>query len=341
MLDPTVIEGLKAALDLIRDARKICIVGHVDADGDVMGSLSAFHSRFSLRKEQVFPFLFEPIPDRYSYLDFEPHAIIFAPDDSSQREMILGCDLLIALDLCVMHRLPGWSGILHDFSGKIICIDHHPAPENSFAHLSVTTTTACATGQLLYEMFRLDGESFSRQEAMALMTAIATDTGWFKYSNTDGETFAMAEKFLKCGLEPSELFGLIYQRNKLDYVKKIGKIVSEVQSALDDRLLWVVLPASPEGESDEEELKTEDLLDIFRSVGNSRCVALFRERKNGDIRVNFRSKGAISINVVAQRYGGGGHKKAAGATLKNTPMHEAVRKVIDDLIEFLSDETID
>lgn len=341
MLDPEVKKGLKAALDQIQAARKICIVGHVDADGDVIGCLSAFHSRFSPRMERVLPIFFEPLPDRYAYLDFDSHAVIYDPHDPSVREAILECDLLIALDLCVIHRLPGWSDLLPHFTGKIICIDHHPAPESNFAHLSVTTTTACATGQLLYELFRLDGEAFSQQEALALMTAIATDTGWFKYSNTNGETFSMVEQFLQCGLDPSELYGLIYQRNKLDYVKKIGKIVSEIQSALDDRLLWAVLPGPSDSSSPEDELKTEDLLDIFRSVGESRCVALFRKRKNGDIRVNLRSKGAISINVLAERFGGGGHKKAAGATLTNMTMDEAVKKVIDALIEFMSDDMID
>ncbi|MHC4944863.1 MAG: DHH family phosphoesterase [Planctomycetota bacterium] len=339
MLRPEDLEKLRKVYDLIEEAGTVVLVSHVNADGDAVGSLAAMHSWLSEKGKKVTAFLFEAIASRYVFLEFDRHFTIFDPHNKAQRDEILNSDLLLALDLATMDRIPGWSDILSRYEGQIVVIDHHPDPESTFGDINIINWKASATAELLYSLIRMDKDEISAYQGKALFTAIATDTGWFRYTNTQPETLALSAKLLETGIEPATIFGHIYQRNPLKHIRFTGKLVHEARSALDGRLLWVRLSQDALQESDLDRWENEDLLDLLRSVKECRCVALFREEGNGIIRVNLRSKGNLNINTVAERFGGGGHRKAAGITLRDTTLADAEKKVVDAILEFLNNES--
>jgi phosphoesterase RecJ-like protein len=312
------------------------MVGHVNADGDVYGSLSALHARLEGRMESVLPLVFEPIPERYAFLDLDRHCKIFDPAEIALKEAVEASDLLFLLDLALPERVPGWSYLLEGYRGTIVCIDHHPPPDEPLGHLQIIDTDVCATGQLLYSLFRLEGGAITRRQALGLFTAIATDTGWFRYANTKAGIFAIAAELLKNDIDPSVIYGYIYQRNRLKNMKLLGKLLSNVQSALDGRFLWAVLSRKEMDAFQVDDLETEDLLDLLRSIYGSQCVALFRETREGGVRVNLRSKGELTIHHIARRFCGGGHPRAAGITVQDESLEEAERMIVEAVTAFMS-----
>jgi phosphoesterase RecJ-like protein len=287
----------------------------------------------------VTAYLFEEIASRYGFLDFDRLVTIFDSQDADARNEILSSDLIIALDLATMDRIPGWSDILNRYEGKIAIIDHHPDPESTFGDINIINWKASATAELLHSLFVLEKDEVNAYQGKALFTGIATDTGWFRYTNTQPHTLALAAKLLGTGIDPATIFGRIYQRNPLKHIRFTGKLVHEARSAMDDQLLWVTLSQEALQKSELDRWENEDLLDMLRSVKESRCVALFREEGNGTVRVNLRSKGNLCINKVAEKFGGGGHRKAAGITLRDTTLADAEKKVVDAILEYLNNES--
>ncbi len=327
---------MEEALDVLNNARNIVLLGHINADGDVFGSMTALRHRMAQRGKNVFPILFDPVPDRYSYLDFGPNLKVYDPGDSVFKDIVSDADLFVVLDLSDADRLHEWSGIIDKQNAAVVCIDHHPGPGPPPGDVNVIDAGACATGELLYELFRLDGGAITREEALGLFTAIATDTGWFRYSNTSPKTLAISSELARCGIDLSEIYGYIYQSNDLFHVRLVGKAAGEVRFAMGGRLLWTTISKDSLKGSGTGEFHTEDLLDILRSVEKCRCVALFRETEDGEVKVNLRSKGSLEINRLAERFGGGGHKKAAGITMSGLELEDAEKKVIDAILEMMA-----
>lgn len=338
MIRSEVLQELHKALRLLKETRHTTIVGHRKADGDAIGSVAALFHWLSRRADSVLPLLFEPLPPRYAFLDFERHLRVFDPEDASLRKVILESDLVVALDLALEERLPGWSDLLSGFQGTILCIDHHPRPPSPMGHVNVIDPDSSSTGELLYELFRLDGEDLSRDIALALFVAISTDTGWFKYANTRPDVLAMAAHLLRKGIDPSKIYGYIYQCNALGEVRLTGKLLKDVNVELGGRFLWSAISKDNLGDFKLEDFANDDLLDMLRSVEKCRCVALFRETPDGNISVNLRSKGDLFINGVAERFGGGGHPTAAGITLSGIDLDKASDEIVRAIIEHMTGE---
>lgn len=338
MLKPEIRKDLKEIQTRIKEAQQVSLVCHVNADGDALGSISALYHRFHSQVSQVNAFVFEPIPERYEFLGLHKIVQQFDGQDQSCIDKISRSDLVFVLDLAVIERLPGWEGILSDYQGTIVCIDHHPEPENPIGHINIIDSNVAATGQLIYEFFQLENKKLKYEEALAIFTAIATDTGWFRYSNTTPDVMAIAAKLLESDLAPAKIFSHIYQSNDIRHVKLTGFVANHVRSEMDNRFLWAVIPKKIIQESGLKDLENEELLDIFRSVKGCACVALFREAPDGKVRVNLRSKGDLAINKLAERFGGGGHRNAAGVTLNCESIDKAAEQVVEAVKEFMADQ---
>lgn len=172
MLKPQLRRELEKILALVGQAEQVVMTGHVHADGDVIGSMAALASWLEGRVKSVLPLVFEPVPPRYSFLDQQGIFRVYDHTDADLRAKILATDLLFILDLAVIERLPGWEGILREYKGRIACIDHHPPPAEPLGHVAAIDWEASSTGELLYEMFRLDGRALTRHQALALYTAL-------------------------------------------------------------------------------------------------------------------------------------------------------------------------
>jgi phosphoesterase RecJ-like protein len=216
--------------------------------------------------------------------------------------------------------------------------DHHPSAAPIAAEIDITDETAFATGQLVYDFFELQSFTLTREEALGLFVAFATDTGWFRYSNTTPGTLRRAAGVLESGIDPAEIYRSIYQTNDLGLIRLTGRVISMVHSEMDDRLLWAVIDQDMiRDEGLDADFESDILMDILRSSRSTHCVALFREVSDGTVRVNLRSKGTVNVSKIAEAFGGGGHRNAAGATINGSNLEQSADRVVDALKKELTE----
>ncbi len=335
-------EKMSALASLLDESKKIVIVGHERADGDVIGSMVALFYRMRSAGKEIIPFLFEEINPRYGFLGFDKHGILFNAEEVSHRESVIEADVIIVLDTAADDRLPGWKPILARRQGTLVRIDHHQSSSGVAtgavkADIDIVDASACATSELIHDFLTLDGSSLSREEAVGIFVAILTDTGWFRYSNTTPRILRIGADLLDNEIDVSEIYRMIYQRNDLNLIRLTGIVASDIVSEMNGLLLWGMIDGDLIKRLGlEKDFETDAILDILRSSKDAVSVVLFRETGNGTIRVNMRSKGTFAVNKVAEEFGGGGHRNAAGITLKGISLEDSASRVVGALKKALA-----
>ncbi len=307
-------------LRAINDANKIVVVGHTRPDGDAAGSVLSFYHHFKDRKN-IIPVLPDSIPER---LHFMP-----SWDKVITPEEPLESDLLIMVDCNEKNRLAQIAPFLLQYTKKIIIIDHHiVSKDNSFADIKWIEPQRAATGCLIYELLKEDGD-ISVDEAICLYGAIATDTGFFQYSNVNEEVFSIAASLTRMGVNPSYISEYFNMNFPIGRMKLLGEFL--------EKTLWEAPVAYG--------IVTQDMLSKYNvnmnmAEGFARYLLLVNDIKvavlikeyEDTIRVSFRSKEKYTVNHLAYALGGGGHKNAAGCDIKNTTPNSVYEK-IKSLIE--------
>jgi phosphoesterase RecJ-like protein len=201
------------------------------------------------------------------------------------------------------------------------------------ADLYAVDLSAAATGQLVYEMIRDRGHALDRRMALGFYISILTDTGSFRFSNSDPRAHRAAAELLETGLDPNDLYERVYGNSSLARMRLLGRALAGIRVEEEGRLLLMVLPRSLIEETGTIPSDTEGFVDIARTVSTCEAVALVTERKDGMIKTSLRSRGTMNVNRVATAFGGGGHVLASGATLPG-PLESAV----DNLLAALRQE---
>jgi phosphoesterase RecJ-like protein len=247
---------------------------------------------------------------------------------------LAGIDLLLVLDISDVKRL----GVLADTVRRLkvprLVIDHHVPSEDPAGDVIVTDTTACATGELVYDLARAMSLEITPPIARALYTAILTDTGSFRFSNTSPRCLSIAAELLARGVDPEEMYQRVYANAPLGRVRVLGEALSTLEADLEHGLTWLSLPA---GAVERHDVRTEDLDGIAehaRSVAGTKMAIFFRDLGHGKVKVSFRSTGDVDVNRFARRFGGGGHAKAAGAMIPGT-LEEVRETVVEAAREYV------
>ena len=150
--------------------------------------------------------------------------------------------------------------------------------------------------------------------AASVFTSMVTDTGWFRYSNTDAETMQAAASILERGINPSQVYDAVYQQKPASEPAGIAALLARVEFHADNRLALVAQPA--DCYSATHGTDPDPVLDILRSVKSVEVVLFVREMDQGHCKLSARSKSDYNVNQLARQFGGGGHVKASGATIE-------------------------
>jgi phosphoesterase RecJ-like protein len=317
--------GALRALDLLRRGRRFLICGHARPDGDCIGAEAALSRTLSLLGKEVEIVNPDPVEARFAYLSKECSYQTF-------KGKLPDHDVAVMLDFCEIERTGAMAVPLARASSKKLVVDHHLQHGESWWDEAFIDPTASATGVLVYRLARSLGAALDPVAARGVFTSIVTDTGWFKYSNTDAETFRIASEMVGLGADPNGIYAALYQTRPRLHPIFIGRLLSRAQFFADDRLAVVDLPLS-EGLASEE-LDSDEVLDILRSVATVEVVLYLRELSDGTCKLSARSKGAYDVNALARQFGGGGHKKASGATLTGSLGDVRARVVAEALARF-------
>jgi len=316
------------AWDEIRTAldrhQRFLVTTHVNPDGDGLGAELGLCAYLLSRGKDAVILNPDPLPSRYAFLSEEGSYRAYDPDADEDR--IEQAEVVIVLDISRWERLGKLGERLRRAPALTICIDHHPFEANGMADLYAVDLGAAATGQLVYEMIRDGGHEVDARMALGFYVSIVTDTGSFRFSNSDPRAHRAAAELLETGLDPNEIYEDVYGNSSLPRLRLLGHALSHLRMVAADRLVFLLLPREVVRECGALPSDTEGFVDIARTARGTEGVALLFEHDDGTIKLSLRSRGRINVNRVAAALGGGGHVLAAGATLEG-PLEQAADRV--------------
>jgi phosphoesterase RecJ-like protein len=294
-------------------SRYVVLTTHVNADGDGVGSeVGLLHL---LRARGVTTVIANPtpIPERFHFL-LPPGA------DKSDRAVkeIERADLIVVLDIGDLGRVGDLGRRVTARGVPVACIDHHVSPGSLPAGPRLIDPQATATAELVYDFATAVGWTIEPACARALYVGILTDTGGFRFSNTTPRALRVAAELLESGVEPESIYEQVYASAPEGRVRLLAEVLQTLVVESELGLAWVTVPPGSLERYHADPDDLDGIVEFARSVAGTRLALLFRQLANGRVKVSLRSRGAVDVAVLAQRFGGGGHVKAAGASLEGS-----------------------
>jgi phosphoesterase RecJ-like protein len=322
--------------EVIHSASNIVLTIHQRPDGDCIGSALAMRQILCQLGKDVRIIAPHRTPPPLAFLD--PHSTITALEDMTEEDAqyLHTADLLFVLDTSSWAQLGDMATPFRDSPAKKIVLDHHVKGNDIGAEMFVDST-ADATGTLVVQAADALGVSLSVDMARPAFVALATDTGWFRFSSVTSETFRTAARLLDTGTPLAETYRELYEQESLGRVRLIGRTLSKAESYLEDQFLltWILLEDFELAGARSSD--SEDIVNMLLQVRGSKMAALISELKDKTFKISFRSRCSVDCSVLAAQFGGGGHKKAAGATL-NPPFDQVKQTIIEAVTEALQKE---
>ena len=304
----------------------------MNADGDGCGSETALARLLAQRGLDVRIVNPTPWPSLFDFL-LEGDV---SDDTSRGAKALSNADLLIVLDISDVKRLGNLTDAVRAMRVPKLVIDHHIASEDPAGDVVFTDTSACATGELVYDLACELGLEITPRVARSLYTAILTDTGGFRFSNTSPRALAVAAKLLAAGVDPEEMYQRIYASAPVGRVRLLAEVLSTLGVDPEAGLAWLTMNADA---LERHSVRSEDLDGIVehaRSIAGTRLALFFRDLGYGKVKVSFRSTGDVDVNRFAKQFGGGGHARASGALIAGT-LDEVRDRVVEAARSFLYD----
>jgi phosphoesterase RecJ-like protein len=302
--------------ELLARYTRFLLTTHVNPDGDGLGSEVALALWLQARGKQVRVLNDSVVPSTFVFLTHDQPIEVWEPELAEQR--FAEAEALIVLDTSNRQRIGRLSPLLDRHAIPVAVIDHHVSHAQGFGHVNVIEPEASATGEILFDLIREAGGTLTPAIAEALYVALMTDTGSFRFSNTDSHAHRMAGELLALGLDPQRLYAQVHAHATAARLRFFGEVLARLEMLDEGRL--VVLEASPEQFQRHglEGSDTEGLVDMPRNIAGVDVVALFSEVEPGKVKVSLRSTGRVAIDEIVTRFGGGGHPHAAGALMRGT-----------------------
>ena len=285
------------------------MLGHVHPDADVLGTLLA--TGLALESAGWAVVFGGPHP--------APASLAFLP--GVDRYVVLPriegrFDVALLTDCPNPDRTEGLIDQARAAATTIVNIDHHP-DNRRYGDVNWVDPSAAATGEMVYRLLTALDAKLTPAIATNLFTAVHTDTGSFRYSNVTPQTFRIAAALVTAGAAPAVVSNALYERRPVDALRHLGRALSLVQVSDDGRLAWLALP---HGTVPEPFIEAEELVNYPRSLDSVR-VACFLREVDGRVKVSLRGKGDVDVQAIAARFGGGGHRNAAGCTVSGSLEH--------------------
>ena len=301
-------DAIQRIAQALKDVPVVAVTTHINADGDAAGSVAAMARLLPQIGAKAIVVNPTPWPAVFGFLKT-------GLDDRTSKgaEALRGAGALISLDVSDVKRLGSLAGAAKALPGPRIVIDHHVPTDEPAGDIVLADTEACATGELLYDFAMSLGLEIDQPIAEALYTAILTDTGGFRYSNTTPRTHAIAAQLIDCGVDPELTYRRIYASLSPGRLQLLRDALDTLGVDAKFGLAWVSVSNEA---MDRYGVSSDDLDGIVehpRSVAGTRVALFFRDLGYGKVKVSFRSTGDVDVNALARQFGGGGHEKASGA----------------------------
>lgn len=314
-------------IELLKEEKgPIAIVSHENPDADTLGSALALYLFLKKKGKDVWVGCKDKVPH---FLDFLPGV-----EEVCQLPVDKVFNLAIVVDASGFYRV---GAEVKAF--RKVRIDHHIGGE-FYGIYDYIDPSAPSTTALIYRLLSLwDKSAIDESIAENLYAGLATDTGFFRYSNTDAQTFELAKELTELGAKPNWTYVMFSERESLNRMKLISKVLENIQLHEDGLVAGIVILDRFFKETGCEYSDSEGLVNYPRSLeGVEVAYALIEKPDEGVWKVSLRSKGKVDVAKIAEALGGGGHKYASGCKIKAQTKEEALEKLLGAIREGLERE---
>ncbi len=313
-------------IELLRENKTFCIVGHVRPDGDCVGSQLGLTLALKNEGKKVACWNEDTIPQKYEFLD--PDHLFQKPKPGSRF------DCVIATDAASFERL-GLVGPCVAKRKLLINIDHHQS-NTRYGDVNWVSAREPSTGELIFRMLKGARWPITKRIADCLFTAVSTDTGSFQYSTTRPGTYHVAGELVRRGANLAKICDEVYESYPLSRARLLRHVYSHFRLTDQNKIAWFWLRKEDFARAGADSSDTEGLIDHIRAIAPVVVACVFEELGPESTRISLRSKRQdVNVNEIAALFGGGGHPAAAGARIAGKPA-TVQRRVISAIKQALN-----
>ena len=319
-------ESLEEAARVLGDADQVTLICHVNPDADAMGSMLGLACYLADRGTEVVassPNRPDDLPRWVEALPGTEHLV--APGELPRAPKVV-----VTLDAADVGRLDGLAHLVKR-ADTVICVDHHRT-NPGFGTINVIDPAASATAELVYRLVDRMGGGFGADVAACLYAGLVTDTGRFQYESTSPDVLRIAADLRERAFDHARLAQTLYADGSVPYLRLLGKVLDRVTLVPEAGLVWTHVTRRDLEEGRVPIQETDDLIDIVRTAREADVATVIKEQRDGGWKVSLRSRGDTDVAAVAEAFGGGGHRLAAGYTSKST-LEETTASLIDALVQ--------
>ena len=321
----------QAALD---NKERVLITSHVNPDGDALGSELAAAELVESFGCKAKIYNVSPTPGNLTFLD--PKGKQFRPwtPRCTASWIRKNFDAVLVVDTSSRSQLDKAADPIVESGVPLIIVDHHSIGD-AFNATMFANPAADSTGLLIAQAFDKLKVPMSPVAAQALFTAICTDTGWFRFPSVTDATFSVTAKLVAAGAVPSVLYASLFEKFPFARLKMMGVYMNNAQQYFDSKVILTYAKRSDFERYDAKHSDLEGVINQFLTVAGVHVAILLSEQINTEgklyVKANFRSKSDYNVAQLARTFGGGGHVKAAGASIYGMSLEEAVDAILKEL----------
>jgi phosphoesterase RecJ-like protein len=316
---------LPRVVSALQQAQKILCVMHAGPDGDACGSTLALALSLSEMGKEVTLFCHTDVPYNMKFLKGLERLLHVVPPDAK-------FDATTVCDVGASHRIgPGFPP--RDRLGVLLNIDHHLTSDD-FGDVNYVDADAASVGVLVHRILRAMGHPLSKPVAEALYVSVMTDTGSFRYSSTNPEAMRVAADLVEAGADPWTVSSAIYEQQPIERLKLLREVLGTLEVSADGHFASLVVTQAMKAAAHARPELTDGFINFARGIQGVEVASQLTEpvTPNDPWGLSFRSRGRVNVARVAQRFGGGGHHNAAGASLHGT-LEEVRARVAEAVAE--------
>ncbi len=319
------------AIELIGKSNSILVTTHTKPDGDACGCIVAVSEILGALGKKVKALMLSPVPEWYDFLFTEKVPVL--SEDISLEQLMEGLfgefDLIMVVDTNSYDQLPQFGQYLKQADKPVLVIDHHVTADG-LGDVELTDSTAAAAGLIIFDLLKYADWPITKKIAEAIFVAIATDTGWLQFSNTDSRVFNCCAELIETGIRPTELYEKLYHTFTHKRFRLMVAMLNSLELHFNGRYASQHILQSDFEKTGALYEDTENLINECHRIESVKLSALFVELKDGRIKCSLRSKDSIDVSKIATKFGGGGHKMAAGTFLPG-PLENAKQLILKQI----------
>jgi phosphoesterase RecJ-like protein len=317
--------------------KRVLVTTHVRPDGDAIGTTAALV--LAMRKVNINAevLLLSHLPTKYSFVFRENNIIHHDAENGWPAQFPFDrFDALLVADTGTWSQLPGLRERIQNWEVPKIVLDHHLTQEN-WADIKLVVTEAAAAAEVAAELIEQWQIPLDSAIATALYVAIASDTGWFQFSNTRPFTHRLAATLIEQGVDTDRIYQMLYQNERAERVALQTRAMQSLELLANGRLAVMRISKDDFAQTGARVPDTENLINVPLQIRTVEvCILVTDPPEGGPVRVSLRSKGQVDVARFAEQFGGGGHARAAGLKFDGLPFQQVHDRVVEAMLTRLA-----